>query len=172
MSLCIREMRSQRLLTCLASPTPLSNTQHNLSQPNLKHSANMADLNKSGRDSGVVTGLQNLCHFVTVTTERETRNRILRRDPPYWPQQPQRSGIPPTASVAGLHAVVTEAKWGDTRVYKILKTRHLNLASPARKKPTPPTPPVIVHKLPGRAGPAARPGEEGEGAIWRSSFQT
>lgn len=110
MSLCIREMRSQRLLTCPASPTPLSNAQHNLSQPNLKHLANMADLNSSGRDSSVVTGLQKLCHSVTGTTERETRNRILRRDPPYLPQQPQRSGIPPTASVAGRRAVVTEAK--------------------------------------------------------------
>lgn len=47
MSLCISEMRSQRLLTCLASPTPLSNAQHYLSQPNLKHLANMAGLNKS-----------------------------------------------------------------------------------------------------------------------------
>lgn len=47
MSLCISEMRSQRLLTCLASPTPLSNARHYLSQPNLKHLANMAGLNKS-----------------------------------------------------------------------------------------------------------------------------
>lgn len=34
-------------LTCLASPTPLSNAQHYLSQPSLKHLANMAGLNKS-----------------------------------------------------------------------------------------------------------------------------
>lgn len=57
------------------------------------------------------------------------------------PQQPERTGIPPTAPVAGRRAAVTEAKRGEPRADKILKTRHLNLESPARKKTAPPTAP-------------------------------
>lgn len=81
------------------------------------------------------------------------------------PQQPERTGIPPTASVAGRRAVVTEAKRGDPRVYKILKTRCLNLAQPGKNThqhhhtppPPPHPPPRPVHALPGRAFAAADP---------------
>lgn len=85
------------------------------------------------------------------------------------PQQPERTGIPPTVAVAESRAAVTEPKRSEPRVYKIPKARHLNLESAVREKNQPNKKTPTTHHDDDNCacaprprcrggGPAARPG--------------